>query len=194
MSMTDANRSQDPVFEHGDWVQVYVDPDESGEGPGLIRIEERHGAPGVAVLPIRGTSIGLVRIFRRNLGRTVLEIPRGFGGESSGPRGDAVRELHEETGIEVAEEALVDLGSVAPNSGILTSEVSLFAIFVDDSTPVGNVVDIAEVDSFDWYELSEVVMLAVQGVLTDAFTHAALGAAAMRGIIHLQPAAGDRAE
>jgi ADP-ribose pyrophosphatase YjhB (NUDIX family) len=147
-------------------VQVYVDPDPDGRGPGFIRIEERHGAPGVAVLPIRDVKIGLVTIFRRNLNRSVLEIPRGFGGEGDGPRSDAVRELQEETGILADQRELIDLGSVSPNS-------------------VGDILDRQEITSFDWYELSEVTSLILKGDLTDGFTHAALLKSALLGIVVL---------
>jgi ADP-ribose pyrophosphatase len=166
-------------------VQVYVDPDPDGRGPGFIRIEERHGAPGVAVLPIRDVKIGLVTIFRRNLNRSVLEIPRGFGGEGDGPRSDAVRELQEETGILADQRELIDLGSVSPNSGILASEVKIFAVSIDPENSVGDILDRQEITSFDWYELSEVTSLILKGDLTDGFTHAALLKSALLGIVVL---------
>ena len=60
-------------------------------------------------------------LLRRLIGATVLEIRRGFGGEGTGPRSDAVRELREETGLAVAEDILHDLGTVAPNGSLLTA-------------------------------------------------------------------------
>jgi 8-oxo-dGTP pyrophosphatase MutT (NUDIX family) len=98
-----------------------------------------------------------------------------------------VRELHEETGLRMPEDALIDLGAVAPNSGILAAEVKLFAAIVDESTPAGDVVDVAEIDSFDWHELSDVNRLVMDEDLTDAFTLAALAAAAVRGLVRLEP-------
>jgi ADP-ribose pyrophosphatase len=171
-----------PFFEHGDWVQVYIDPDERGSGPGFIRIEERHGAPGVAVLPIADGKIGLVKVFRRTLRKTVLEIPRGFGGEGSGPRSDAVRELREETGISVNEEDLIDLGAVNPNSGILSSEVRLFAAVLPTAVKT-EVQDTDEVEGFMWVDTHEVLDAVVNGAIADGFTHSALLHASLKGLV-----------
>ena len=175
-----------PAFVHGSWVQVHVDPDPTGKGPGFIRIEERGGAPGVAVLPIHGGHVGLVNVYRRPLRRMCLEIPRGFGGEGSGPRSDAVRELWEETGLTVAEEDLVPLGAVHPNSGILNSEIRLYAAVVGDPDGVG-VQDLAEVQKFEWYAAETVAALIVADEIRDGFTIAAMFRAAHRGLIATTP-------
>jgi ADP-ribose diphosphatase len=175
--------SEAPAFSHGDWVQVYIDPDPTGSGPGHIRIEERHGAPGVAVLPLHGQDVGLISIFRRLLGSTVLEIPRGFGGESTGPRSDAVRELREETGIAVAEADLIDLGEVPPNSGLLSSKVRLYIAMITEGTQVGQIEDPGEVADFAWYDLLDVYRRIANGSLTDPFVTTALLRACTRGLI-----------
>jgi ADP-ribose pyrophosphatase len=171
------------AFSHGDWVQVYIDPDPTGHGPGYIRIEERQGAPGVAVLPIRGQDVGLISIFRRLLGATVLEMPRGFGGEGTGPRSDAVRELREETGISFAETDLIDLGDMPPNSGLLKSKVRLYIAMVTEGTQIGQVEDLREVANFAWYGLPDVYRRIADGSLTDPFASTALLRASTRGLI-----------
>ncbi len=170
------------MFTHGDWVQVYVDPDESGRGPGFIRIEEREGASGVAVLPIGDDHIGLVTVFRRPPGRLCREIPRGFGGEGGGPQGDALRELEEETGIVATEADLVDLGVVLANSGLLANQVQLYAVRVDRSDH-GPYSDTVEVQSFQWVPLADLYAEIAAGRLEDSFTHVALLRAVARGLL-----------
>jgi 8-oxo-dGTP pyrophosphatase MutT (NUDIX family) len=179
---TQPRRATDPSFTHGDWVQVYVDPDESGRGPGFIRIEERNGAPGVAILPIADGHIGLVTVFRRPPGQVCREIPRGFGGEGGGPRVDALRELREETGIGAHENDLVDLGVVFANSGLLANAVHLFAVSVDRSGHPG-FSDTVEVQRFDWVPLVEVYDEIRAGRMEDSFTHVALLRAMARGLL-----------
>ena len=175
-------RAVEPAFTHGDWVQVYVDPDESGRGPGFIRIEERDGAPGVAVLPIADVHIGLVTVFRRPAGQVCREIPRGFGGEGGGPRVDALRELREETGIAAQQNDLVDLGIVFANSGLLANAVQLFAVFVDRSGHA-DFSDTVEVQRFDWVPLGEVYDEIRAGRMVDSFTHVTLLRAMARGLL-----------
>jgi ADP-ribose pyrophosphatase len=174
-----------PVLEHGDWIQIYVDPDPAG-GPGFIRIEERHGAPGVVVLPItdRGR-IGLVRVQRRLLGRACWEAPRGFGGEAESTRSDASRELWEETGIRLGPEQLMELGKVAPNSGVLRSEVHAFAAVLPDDLPDATVPDADEIDAFRWFEPAEVADLVRTGELGDGFTLSLLLKAVLIGLVQL---------
>ncbi len=177
-------RATTPKFTHGDWVQVYIDPDDSGSGPGFVRIEERHGAPGVVVLALWQQHVGMVHVFRRAMGKMFLELPRGFGGEGSGPRSDAVRELWEETGIRVEERDLIDLGAVYPNSGISSSAVSMFAVEVQvdvrDEIP-----DSVEVGHFSWVAANVVRDLIVRDVIRDSFTHAAVLRGVMHGLVRL---------
>jgi 8-oxo-dGTP pyrophosphatase MutT (NUDIX family) len=181
-------RAAAPSFTHGDWIQVYIDPDDNPDptrrGPGYVRIEERYGAPGVAVLPLAGDHIGMVEVFRRPPGVLALEIPRGFGGEGNGPRSDAVRELREETGLLVTEAELIDMGTIFPNSGILAAEVALFAVVLP--APVETeALDHNEINSFQWMPRRQLIDGLVTGTIKDAFTHAAVLRAAGRQLIEL---------
>lgn len=180
--MSASPRATEPSFVHGDWVQVYIDPDPSGRGPGFVRIEERYGAVGAAILPIWGTKIGLVRVFRRTADEMMLEIPRGFGGESSGTRGDAARELWEETGILVDRSDLIELGFVRANTGILGSKVAVFAAIVEKFVPV-EVPDAEEVSGFEWFEFEDVLSMVATSELVDAFTCTAILKAVSRKLV-----------
>ncbi|MDX6309831.1 MAG: ADP-ribose pyrophosphatase [Nocardioidaceae bacterium] len=178
--------SDEPAFTHGDWVQVYVDPDPAGQGPGYIRIVERYGARGVAILPISGDRLGLVTVYRRLLQRSCLEIPRGFGGEGTGPLSDAVRELHEVTGLVADESSLIPLGALSPNSGLLASEVLLYAAMVPKGGAKTEVVDTDEVTDFDWYGIEEVLGRISSGGIVDAFTLASVLRATLLGLLPAQ--------
>ena len=175
--------SIEPAFTHGDWVQVYVDPAPKGRGPGYVRIVERHGAQGVAVLPVSGDQVGLVTVYRRLLGRSCLEIPRGFGGEGSGPRDDAVRELHEETGLIAAQDSLFELGAMAVNSGLLAGEVQLYGVVIPFGAAPTAVPDTDEVSEFGWYDIDDVLDRIRSGEVVDAFTLAAVLKASLLGLL-----------
>lgn len=185
---SDAIRASQPSFTHGDWVQVYIDPDHDPDvesrGPGYIRIEERNGAAGVAILPISQNHVGLVRVYRRAIDEISMEIPRGFGGEGTGPRSDAVRELREETGLETSEDALIDLGLIYANSGLLAGGVALFVAFFPDPIDSSGA-DTKEVQAFGWHPLGAVMQQIGKDSLRDSFTHAALLRAGILGHISL---------
>ena len=81
---------------------------------------------GIAVLPVQEGRLGLLRVYRHALGRWQWEVPKGFIDAGETLRQAAARELQEETGFAYPEQALVDLGAIAPEPGIVTSRVRLF--------------------------------------------------------------------
>lgn len=176
--------SEPPVFEHPPWVYVFVDG-RTSTSPGLIRIRERDGRPGSVILAQRGREVAMVEVFRSPLGRTLLELPRGFNEDGESPREGAVREFNEETGHRLLPDDLVRLGEVAPNSGILESIVELFYARV----PVGDSqlqpAD-PEVGRARWIALSDVRSMVADGAIFDGFTLAALYRAELRGLISIE--------
>jgi 8-oxo-dGTP pyrophosphatase MutT (NUDIX family) len=81
---------------------------------------------GVAILPIVGDRIALIRIYRPPLRNYSWEIPHGFVGEGESEACSASRELLEETGLRVAQDALISLGYLTPDSGLIAARVHLF--------------------------------------------------------------------
>lgn len=164
------------------WVKVYFDhvqfPD--GRKGRYNRIVESDGRAGVAVLPLMGDQVGLVRQYRYPVGAFVWEIPRGFG-DSHDSEAEARRELLEETGRSA--DSLIALGVVHPNTGILASAVSLFAAVITRDVVDAMKSRTQEVTEFRWLSRSDVLNKVGDGTLTDVFTIAAIVRARHRGLI-----------
>lgn len=163
------------------WIAVYFDEVQfpNGIAGRYNRIVECSGRSGVAVLPMLSDSILLVEVDRYPTGTRMWEIPRGFG-ESDDPVDDAARELLEETGWRAT--ALVSLGRVHGNSGLLAGAVELFLAVIDQRLGrEGEGTDDTEVATVSTFSLDQVQAMAASGEITDAFTLAALYRAEHRG-------------
>ena len=163
------------------WIKLFFDHVRFSDGREgrYNRIVENDGRHGVAILPIHDGRIGLVRQYRYPIDRDVWEIPRGFG-ETASPETDARRELAEETGIENCD--LVSLGTLHPNSGLLTSEIHVFAAMVRDATAGHASRGDKEIEEFRWFPVAKVLEMIETDEITDAFTLAAVLRAGRRGL------------
>lgn len=163
-----------------DFVSVYDDEVvfSDGRSGSHLRIVEGAGHRGVAALAVSGGAIALVRTYRYPLGSWEWAIPRGFA-ERGEPGEEIRRELSEELGgLPERLEHLIDL---TPNSGLLSGTVSVF--LATYRAPVTDPTDTAEVHEVRWIPSAEVRDLVLTGRIIDGFTIAALGAAAMRGLV-----------
>lgn len=99
--MTEKRIASETVF-HGKLVNVRVDRVELPSGRvGVREVVEHPGA--VAILPVTDDGrLVLVRQFRYAIGRELLEVPAGTREPNEEPRATAIRELHEEVGLEAA--------------------------------------------------------------------------------------------
>lgn len=82
---------------------------------------------GVAVIPVMEGRILFLNVYRHALGSRVLEVVRGFLDENEEPSQAALRELGEETGLSCPPTALLPLGVIQPEPGVLSARVALFA-------------------------------------------------------------------
>ena len=124
----------------------------------------------------------LVELFRPSIGKTVIEIPRGYA--DTGERSDecAIREVLEETGYQIPPEQITRIGSLTPNSGILSSCVDIY---------FGKVGDKDKITSPDG-EVKRIVMLSDQEIrrhivaelITDSFTLSAFSLFQLRSELH----------
>lgn len=93
----------------------------------LPHVADAAGITGIAVLPVRGDRLGLMRMYRHPYDGSGWEIPMGFmdGGET--PEDAARRELTEETGLVSDAVGLVDLGRLSPAPSLVRARIRLFA-------------------------------------------------------------------
>lgn len=132
--MSDVARTQSPFKSGlGVWNKVYTTPWYSmALRDTWFRLETTSGLNPAVVLPVDSMDrVLLVEVYRAALDRVVLETPRGFLEEGETGREGALRELVEETGLAIASKDLIDLGVIYPDSGIMNTEVPLFAVKLD---------------------------------------------------------------
>jgi ADP-ribose pyrophosphatase len=79
---------------------------------------------GVAVVPLLGDSVILIRQYRIAIGQDILEIPAGKLEGDEDPEHRGRRELEEETGYRAGR--MVSAGSVYASVGYTTEEIHLF--------------------------------------------------------------------
>jgi 8-oxo-dGTP pyrophosphatase MutT (NUDIX family) len=167
--------------EDNPWVKLYYDHVRfpNGRNGRYNRIVEGEKGKGVVVLPVASNGkVALIRIYRYPVGEWQWELPRGFSDPAMTAQQNARRELQEETGV-IAKE-LVQLGSIFPNSGILTTNVEVFLApdLDDDSVPLlSEQWAILEMKFFTMRELDEMI---AHGLIQDAMTLAALTLARAR--------------
>jgi 8-oxo-dGTP pyrophosphatase MutT (NUDIX family) len=88
---------------------------------------DRSGISGVCVLPLMGQRVALVDCYRHPVGQMSLEAPKGFVEKDEAPAQAALRELAEETGLSCSASDLIRIGTVAPDPGVISGRVALFA-------------------------------------------------------------------
>ena len=83
-----------------------------------------HPGGAVAILPLDGEEVVLIRQYRAAIDAWILEAPAGTLEEGEEPAACAARELIEETGL--AADELVPLGAVYTTPGFSDEEIHLF--------------------------------------------------------------------
>ena len=83
-----------------------------------------HPGGAVAILPVDGDEVVLIRQYRAAIGEWILEAPAGTLEEGEAPEVCAGRELIEETGLSAAE--LVPLGAIYTTPGFTDEVIHLY--------------------------------------------------------------------
>lgn len=78
----------------------------------------------------------MVEQYRPPVKCRVLELPAGLMDKGETPKQAALRELHEETGVKVGEDDLMDLGVIFSGVGMTDEEANIFAVEIDSSTVI----------------------------------------------------------
>lgn len=81
---------------------------------------------GVAVLPLVGEDVILLRSYRHPVDDYVWELPRGFVDPGENPTQAALRELEEETGLICEPDKLQSLGFLLPEASTFMARGALF--------------------------------------------------------------------
>jgi 8-oxo-dGTP pyrophosphatase MutT (NUDIX family) len=134
----------------------------SGTGLGVIAIP---------FVNFRGVPhLGLVRQYRYPTGSFTLEFPRGGSDDLS--LDEAARELIEETGLDYG--SATRLGTLRPDTGILTTEVSVWkTMHGKEHLRPGHVEDETGA-KVEWHSYGEILGLVKGGKITCGMTLAAL--------------------
>lgn len=167
------------VVYRDQWWMLLQDPVvfPDGRHGRYLRMLAPQPEPGVAVLPLMGDDVVLVDHFRHATRAWHWEIPRGGGTAGLADKDNAARELTEELGSVPRE--LIELGTLHPDTGILAQAVALFAARIDEVGKVARGEGIRRARAFTF---AEVERMAGQGLITDAFTIAALFRARQAGL------------
>jgi 8-oxo-dGTP pyrophosphatase MutT (NUDIX family) len=128
---------------------------------------------GVAVLPTQEGNVGLIRVFRHPLGRWSWEAIKGHAEPGEDPTTAALRELQEESGFSATAEHLIDLGTVAPEAGVIEARTRLFAVALGTKAR-GHVDGELGHGEMAFFGRDEVYDLIAQGEIEDASTLAIL--------------------
>ena len=149
---------------------------------GKISTREVVRHPGaVAVLVLRDSSRGeevlLVEQYRKAIESFTLEVPAGKldikDGRKEDPLECAVREIREETGLEVAPSQLEYLGKIYTTPGFTDEVIHIFRLKVNSQVEA-NPIDLQEISLAKWIPLSELKEMILKGIVNDAKTLAAL--------------------
>ena len=138
---------------------------------------------GAGIMPMLNNKIGLLNNFRPALNQICLEIPHGFHDEEETIEETALRELEEETGLVGKKENLIDLGIIAPDSGVINGRVKIF--FVKAEKIRTDRVSEFGLGKLSFYSPLEITNLIKQNKLIDSFTLVAFYRAIVEGHIIL---------
>ena len=173
-------RVSENVVYSNQFATVYDDPVVFADGSAgsYLRIVESDGKPGVAMLPVCDGQVALVLTYRYALDSWEWAVPRGFAhGDDASESARA--ELEEELGRQPDD--LTPIGTVTPNSGLLTGRVELF--FARYATTVSEPTDRKEVADVKWISTKTLYDQIASGQVTDAFTLSAVICAQAHGFI-----------
>jgi len=138
------------------------------------RIEEVNPNKGAVILIVKDKKdIVFVKNKRYAVGNKVLlELPRGYGDNGESSVEAAKRETQEETGYQLPVCSFTKVGSIHPNSGILSSEIDVFVVLTSEN-PVFKI-DTEEIDEVLTIPISSIAQKIKNGEITDGFTLSAL--------------------
>lgn len=129
---------------------------------------------GVAILPVYGDGIVLIREYRHPVNEWKWEIPRGFGTAGFSATQNAEKELFEETGLEAKEVRC--LGQMNTDSGLTSDHADLFLAEIKEmNLSLEHKESKEEIQKVRFFTMAEIQEMIATGKITDSFTLSALG-------------------
>jgi ADP-ribose pyrophosphatase len=168
------------------WVKHYYDKVRfpNGEEGQYNRIVEGNQRRGVVILPFNNKKeLGLLKIYRYPIGSWQWEAPRGYGEASLTTEENAARELKEEMAMEAEE--FVYLGSIYPNSGLLSTEADI--LLARNIKNINEPLDKEKgtISEIRFFNISSIKDMIGNGSIKDGFTISGLFLAWFKNIIKL---------
>lgn len=137
-------------------------------------IEENNAHNGAVILMLlNNQEFIFVEQFRRAIAKTVIELPRGYGESQESSLDAAIREAREETGYLLNIQSIKKIGSIYPNSAILTSNIDIYFADVSSQDMV-SLSDDKEVSSVLYVSKDAIIKLIQNGEIQDSFSIAAI--------------------
>ncbi|RLB71929.1 MAG: hypothetical protein DRH04_00725 [Deltaproteobacteria bacterium] len=135
-------------------------------------IDEPFSKNAAAVLLLHQTdAFILVEVTRVSLGKTLIEIPRGYSHEGEHSTDCARREVLEETGYQLQPDQITKIGAITPNSGILSSCIDIYLGKVTEKEKIAK--PGSEIEQVIMLSKQEIERNILDGLITDSFTIAA---------------------
>jgi len=136
-------------------------------------LEEVNSNNGAVVLLLKDNEKFIfIKTYRKAVNSIVIELPRGYGNNNESSTSTAIRESFEETGYKIKKHNIKKIGSVNPNSAILSSTVDIFFAKVSTVDLKKNhddeVIELIEIDK------DKIISVILSGKIQDAFSLSAL--------------------
>lgn len=113
-----------------------------------------------------------VKNYRKAIGKTVIELPRGYGEDNESSGDTAIREAYEETGYKIDKKKIVKLGTINPNSAILSSNIDIYFAHVSNNDKIKDLD--SEVIGIVKIRKDDIINYINDGRLQDSFTLSAM--------------------
>jgi ADP-ribose pyrophosphatase len=161
---------QHPIYQDA-WLEFFQDEIEFPDGShGTYAWAKRKNGVGIVVVTT-DKKILLHREYRYVIKDYSLEIQGGGIDEGETPLQAAVRELKEESGIEVQPESVQSLGAFYPLNSFNTELVTLFMVEVDKAEVSEKLREQSEaIDNLTFFTFDEVLAMIDDGRINDAST------------------------
>lgn len=156
------------IYDNSPWLKVYEKNIEISNSKKKYSTVERPNA--ITVIPIsKSNKTILLKVFRVGTQEYSWEFPAGFIDKDETPEQAAIRELKEETQLEV--ESVRHLGKYYPVPSLMSEIVDIFIAGIKDKQldNLGKISD-KDVKGIKTVDISEIFNIVSRGEITDGFT------------------------